>query len=86
MKKILSMFLLMFLISCNETISPDPYIRASEQEKIIEQSKIDTLNTLIENDDNYYVIKQQKVTDVIPFAGIFFVTGFLFGLWASHKD
>lgn len=62
MKKLIILILFCFLlIACTDTLKKDPSLKESERIALLQKAKTDTLTTVVEMDNSYYFIKDNKV-------------------------
>lgn len=62
MKKLFIFGMLMMLIGCTSpTFTEDPSLKESERIAVLQKAKVDTLSTIVEMDNKYYIIKDNKI-------------------------
>lgn len=62
MKILLIFGIFLLLIGCTSpTFTEDPSLKESERIAVLEKAKTDTLSTIVEMDNKYYIIKDNKI-------------------------
>lgn len=62
MKNILIICLFISLLTgCGDKFTPDPSLKESERIAVLEKAKTDTLTTIVQMDDNLYIIRDNKI-------------------------
>lgn len=81
MKKLLFLFTLVLLTSCNvNTFHTDPSVKESERIAVLEKAKTDTLTTVVQMDDYVYHVKDGKIVQRAETKTDAFLVVFLIGI------